>query len=332
MQQYENDDESRSRDCRRGHFLFDEAEQSVTMELEEKKVLKNRARIFSALREKEWWYLLLYDKRQHLYFSLSFLRTYFADQFNFLCFDRKNNKRCSYEKTLFLDQSQRKGHLDLSANRRQFQVSFQQEDEDMYHFFFKDNNNEIELEVEESNLPPFTNRENMFTYHYTLLHIFNRRVRGEISLGNDRYEVDTDFSYYDHCFGKVPRKSIWHWLAVTNDTFSIASLINYGAYGQKYTQAFWDGRWHRLSEDVSFEYDIQAPGKRWKLTSRDVDLDIEIQEQYLKKVRIPPLLSLLVRMNHEEFMVRVNGIVRIDNDWIEVDDLIGVMEEHNGIW
>ncbi len=47
---------------------------------------------------------------------------------------------------------------------------------------------------------------------------------------------------------------------------------------------------------------------------------------------IPPLIPLFVNINHKEFLVSVQGKVRINGKSEQIKKLYGVMEEHFGIW
>lgn len=300
------------------------------MELEEKKVLLNRLNVVQSLQEKEWWFSYLYDERTHVYFSWSFSRSFVSDHFRFWLHDLQTERTWRYSKNLFLEPSQHEGVLDLQYHKG-MDISY--EAIDSGHARLRLANARFHFDLTLARSPyPFIKRDNYFRYHYTLLHHFRNHVQGHLELDGQRYDVDTFTSYADHCFGKVPSRTKWHWLAVQNQDVFFASLANYGAYAQKYTHVFHGGQWHRLSEDVSFEYDHRHPTREWRLTSPDLDLEIHPLQIHPSRVSVPPLLPLAINLKHNELIVKVRGKIRIDGAFVDVDELVGVMEEHHGRW
>ena len=300
-------------------------------QLLQNKVLKNRLNIIKSFREKEWWFSYLYDKNENLFFSWFFIRAFTADHFNFLCFDIKNMKKYNFEKTLFFDKRNANSELDLQfhSNKLNFQFTG---DYNNNKFIFDNNKFTINLNLTKSDVPGFIKRDNYFTNIYALYHNYKQKIEGTIKLEDKEYKVCTDHSYFDHCFGKVPRNTGWHWIAVQNKQTCLSSLVNYGVNAQKYTQVYLNNKWIRLNQDVSFEYSLKNKFDFWKITSADMDLDVKIVDYYLKKVNIPPLIPFMVKIDHKEFFVRISGKIKIEGKWIEINDLEGVMEEHNGKW
>ena len=63
-----------------------------------------------------------------------------------------------------------------------------------------------------------------------------------------------------------------------------------------------------------------------------MDLLVEIIMTNKDTVKIPPLLSVFVNLQHEEYFVKVTGTIFYHSRWNEINDLSGVMEEHFGVW
>ena len=301
------------------------------MTLENRQVLLNRKNIKKSLREKEWWFSYLYDESQQLYFGWFFFRTLVTDHFNFICFDTKNNRQWLFEKNIMLDKPDRNDNLDLRYTTKKRKISFTETGPGEKEFNFSDDKYNINLQVETGDVPPFTKFENNFTNKFGLKHTFKNRVKGSLDFEGSKFSVDTDYSYLDHCFGRVPSKAGWHWIAVQNSEISLASLINYGADSQRYTQVFYKNKWTRLDQNVAFEYPPEK-GRKWKVTSTDMDLNVEVVALHNKIVKIPPLVPFLLDIKHDEMCVKINGKIRIGNDWITATDMYGVMEQHSGKW
>jgi hypothetical protein len=153
------------------------------------------------------------------------------------------------------------------------------------------------------------------------------RTSGIISLGNKKYSLINAFSNLGHTFGRVSRKTSWHWLIVQNENFAFYSLINYTSNGSKMTHVLFNNQWIRLNKLVDFEfYDGQ-----WCLTSPDVDLKIHIIAEHSAHKCVPAIFPIIDLM-HKEYFVRVTGKIRINLTWLDVAELHGTMEEHHGKW
>lgn len=301
----------------------------MTMFLEEKQLVR---RLGSAhgLRQKEWWFTYLFDRRAGLYMSWSFARSFLVDKFRLWVCDLATGAAEAVDHTLYLDPRQRPGALDLRARSAGLAVVHEGEGRRAR---FEVTTAKVAAALEFRRSPaPFVRRDNHFTDHYTLLHTFHDRVRGSVHALGRAYEIDTPLSYHDHCFGKVPSRMGWQWLAAQSESTAIASLCNHGPAPQRYTQLFIDGEWHRLSPDVHFDYDpgdLLAP---WRLTSAELDLEIRPLHLHRDRVAIPRALPLLVDLQHNELCVEARGSARIRGRERALDGLVGVVEEHFGRW
>jgi hypothetical protein len=63
-----------------------------------------------------------------------------------------------------------------------------------------------------------------------------------------------------------------------------------------------------------------------------MDIELQIQLRCFSQQRIPPLLPLLLKIDHSECFVKASGHIRVDGDWMETGEMYGVLEEHHGIW
>lgn len=304
------------------------------MNLEEKKVL--RKDILSNLKNKEWWYTGIYEEEQDIYISFFFCRVPYIDKFKMTIFDRKKKEPFVYERKLFLDNSQENGKLDLKKTSKNFNVSYWGDEKKGWVFNLSDKNICVNISAKPSKIE-FTKFDNKFRVKYSLLHFMQNQIKGEINVKTDKYEILRGLGYYDHCFGIVPSKTGWHWLAVQNSKIALVSLVNYGQYAQKCTQVLINkpglkDKWIRLNQDVSFEYLPRDKYNLWRVTSCDINLKVSILMASESKEKIPPIFPFVVNLQHDEYFVRVTGYIKVDNEWIDIGELHGALEEHFGKW
>ncbi|MEQ8154616.1 MAG: hypothetical protein ABRQ25_07005 [Clostridiaceae bacterium] len=305
------------------------------MNLEEKKI--KRTDIFVNPLNKEWWYTGCFDKNRNLYFSFYFIRTPFLDSFNFTLFDLKEKKPFVFNKKFFLKKDQEKNQLDLYKKSKGLFISYLGDENHGWSFRFEKKGITVHLKIKPTE-PCFTKFDNYFFNQYSMLHFIRNQVNGRISLNNKIYEISNALGYYDHCFGKVPRKTAWHWIAVQNEDIALVSLVNYGAYAQKYTQVLFKtsdhkrSDWVRLNQDVSFEYTSDSKDREWNATSCDMDLKINNLMVSKSREVIPPITPFFINVQHDEYFIEASGKIKIDNQWINTGVMHGVLEEHFGKW
>lgn len=310
------------------------------MELEARQVLHSRWRVLGQWRDKEWWYTGFHDPRSGAYFSWSLIRVNLCDEFAFSVFDPRDSAPVHFESKLFLDQPRGSDGLSLLNKSRDLELEYQGRAEEGWSFRLKAGGCEANLEIQ-SALPAFTKFDNELVDRYGLLHLFQNRATGTVRTPARSYQLDGALGYYDHCFGRIPADSGWHWVALWNEEVALASLVNYGVYPQRYTQVLFRknaenyrvGEWIRLDQDVSFEQEPgHVVGGPWKVTSCELELDVQPQQWVTGREQIPPLVPFLVDIRHSELFVKARGRVRVDGRWLETGELAGVMEQHFGRW
>jgi hypothetical protein len=280
--------------------------------------------------EKEWWFAYAWDPAARFYVSWAFVRAFYGDHFGIVAFQEGDGAPVTLQRSLILDRVERGGRLCLE-NAGRLHVGFS-EDAGRFAFSLAAGEWSAELSVAPSPLPPFVRREDQFVRHYSVIHTYGNPVEGTVTVGGKTRTLRTDRSYLDHCYGDVPSRTGWHWLAVQNEETALTSLVNYGPHAQLYTHVLHGGSWIRLGQDVSFDARSLASDGRWRLTSPDLDLTVEPLGRNVAVTRMPPLLPLLANLTHAEHVVRASGGVRVEGRWVEHAALVGVMEEHFGRW
>lgn len=332
------------------------------MQFQEQKVLlSQRWNPFVQTKAKEWWYTGISDESQRLFIGISAIRTKFIDSIDISVYfgdavnqnAKKDNSGGHWEQAAFIGLmkcGKEENKLDLSINRNHSQKSFYfdytdiqgSEDEsdsckNTWSLNFSSNKKNCSIrgnfEIRQK-IPRFTKYDNFFCNEYTLLHYFKNTVSGTLIINEKEYKIENGLGYQDHCYGTVPSKTKWHWIAVQGEKCALASLMNYGPYAQQYTEAYFgnestNNNWVRLNQNVSFEcYGNNRFQREWQITSPDMNLKCEILSWNNQNNWIPPIVNL----KHYECYVKVEGLIKLNNECKETGAMYGVLEEHYGKW
>lgn len=306
------------------------------MQLEHPQVLPSRWSLLSRWREKEWWYSGVHDPQSGVYVSWYFIRVNVVDCFGFTVFDPSLPEPVHFTKKLYLEDQPEGGELVLRHSARDLEVAYTGSAETGWKLSLVRGGITAELDIQPT-AAPYTRFDHELEDQYGLLHFFHNRVTGTVRTPERTYALTDALGYSDHAFGKVPRRTGWHWLAIQNRDVALASLVNYGVHAQRYTQAFFEHNdsgyrereWIRLDREVSFEL---APGQHvgtpWRVTSTDLDLLVTPHQHVASHQEVP----FFVNVDHTEAYVTASGRIRIDGRWERVSDLAGVYEQHAGTW
>jgi len=317
--------------------------------LEKMKILCPRLplRFLSQWRYKEWWYTGIYDPKHDLYVSWYFVRVNLLDKFIMTVFDpqlpEEQFPRFSSSCSLDHHQDDSPG-LDLRHSGGRWNVHYRLEQQGRWKFELESKELTADITIDKT-IAPFTKFDNEMVDHYAVIHYFQSRANGRIEVpGGKSYQLTDALVYQDHCYGRVPSRTGWHWLAVQSPSIALASLVNYGAYAQRYSQVWIndEGRsqranqWVRLEQSVSFEHEDSENVKgRWLVTSTDLDLVVHPRRLVRDRTRIPPFFPGFlapVDLAHAEAFVEAEGKVRVDGRWMDTGPMHGVMEQHHGRW
>ncbi len=312
------------------------------------RVLNPRS-LLSAFREfhnKEWWYTGVYDPAAGIYVSWYFVRVNVTDKFVMTVFDEAADVGGTWappriRKTCRLEPQAPGATAGLEIRRRDCKISYRAGHGHPWRLQVEAPTLAADLEIAPTT-PPFTKFDNAFQDRYAIVHYFHGRADGVVTVPQGKtYRLSKALVYQDHCYGRVPSRTGWHWIAVQNASVAVTSLVNYGAYAQRYTQAWFGAdpsaaptsprpnEWIRLDQNVSFE--LQAHNDQmhdWTVSSPDLLLDVKPRRSVTDLTRIPPLVNL----KHTEFFVEASGRVRVDGRWVDTGLLYGVMEQHHGRW
>ena len=325
--------------------------------LERMKVLRRRYPLgfLRELRNKEWWYTGIHDPRSGLYVSWYFVRVNLIDQLTMTVFDPRlgDGALPRLQQYCLLDREQPGAGLSLRGGGRGWKVSFQLvedpgPDQGSWRFVLESAALSADVRIAPVT-PPFTKFDNELRNHYAIVHYFQARATGRVSVaGGADHILDGALAYQDHCWGRVPSRTGWHWIAVQSERIALTTLVNYGAYAQRFAQLWLAGgadgaagggaptrhdEWIRLEQGVSFEREERTDLRgRWQITSTDLDLVLQPRQLVTDRTKIPPVVGLFVDLAHTEAAVTAEGRVRVDGRWIDTGPMHGVMEQHGGHW
>ncbi len=290
------------------------------------KVLDARWRLPEAFSEKEWWFGYLHAPDTGVYLSWSCVRTWYMERFRCWFVDLDGEQTEIIDRPLFFERPREGDRMDLRAGGTP-SVRYGAEGQNGLRLRIEGGKWDVDLALTPSPRP-FARTEDQFEAWYGVRAHFHNRARGIVRVGEHTRGIDTVRCYTDHCWGRVPSRTGWHWLAAQDERVAIDSLVNYGPYGQRYTQVFVDGRWHVLPDDVVFDVDRRDSRRPWRVLSPDVELEARPLRVHRDHVRVP----VLVDLHHDEHVVEVTGRVRVDGRWVDVGRLVGVTEQHHGTW
>jgi hypothetical protein len=160
---------------------------------------------------------------------------------------------------------------------------------------------------------------------------------GEVGAGERRYVFDprTGFAVQDWGRGVWPYRSCWNWGVATGFVGDVLLGVNFGARwttgtGTNENGILWNGRLHKLMEDLHWEYDPREWRKPWRVTaphSGALDLVLEPVAAHTPRLDLGVLATGGVCA-----FGRWRGRVRAAGRELAVDGLLGWAEEFSHRW
>jgi hypothetical protein len=160
---------------------------------------------------------------------------------------------------------------------------------------------------------------------------------GELRAGSRRYAFDprTGFGVQDWGRGVWPRRSFWNWGVATGWADDVRLGVNFGARwttgtGSNENGILWNGRLHKVMEDLRWDYDPaewRKPWHVWAPHSGAIDLVLEPIAAHTPRLNLGFLETGGVCA-----FGRWRGHVRVEGRELAVDGLIGWAEEFAHRW
>ncbi len=177
---------------------------------------------------------------------------------------------------------------------------------------------------------PWTER----LFQYTVKDVA-RPATGTVRIDGSTHQlpVDDAWATLDHGRGRWPHRVHWNWGAGSGRTDGRVIGVQVGGRwtdgtGSVENSLLVDGRLHKISEELVWEYDVTQPLEPWRIRGEGVDLTFVPEYD---KHSVTDLL-LISSHTHQCFGVW-SGRVRItDGAWIRVADIFGWAEDVRQRW
>jgi hypothetical protein len=160
---------------------------------------------------------------------------------------------------------------------------------------------------------------------------------GELRAGAQRYRLEpaTCFAVQDWGRGIWPYRSFWNWGVATGWAGDVLLGVNVGARwttgtGSNENGILWNGRLHKVMEDLRWDYDPADWRKPWRVRAeRSGALDLTLEPLAAHTPRLD--LGVLATGGVCAFG-RWRGVVRAEGREASVEGLIGWAEEFSHRW
>lgn len=162
-------------------------------------------------------------------------------------------------------------------------------------------------------------------------------ANGAVMVDGEKFTFDgvSSFACLDFGRGIWPYSSSWNWASFSGRQGDDVIGVNLGAKwtdgtGMNENGVCLNGRLHKISEDMSFEYDPTDFKKPWRLRTGATDrIDLTFTPFY---ERVAKSNLLVVRSEVHQCFGFYNGKLRLDGREIEVKKHVGWAEEHYAKW
>ncbi len=289
---------------------------------------------FASHGEKEWWYCGVRDPVTGAYFSVFFYRSPVLDMARIALFDPASGA---------MEHVEWKGWLGSARPGEPFRLSigskgafYAREDDNSWRLRVGLDGWDADLKIGQG-LPGVVSLDEQGPARYAGIQYFATKVDGEVRSLRNAVRFKGALGYAEHSWGSYPRDAAWNWVAVQNETFRLSCMQ--GVRFQSFSRvgipddAGGGCAWMHLDPGVVFSGPDSSPRKSpWTIVSEDLELRVDVLQESLLRVAIPPLVPVFVDLFHHECLVRVAGRVRVGGTWRETGDMHGVMEIHHGTW
>lgn len=165
-----------------------------------------------------------------------------------------------------------------------------------------------------------------------------RPTRGELTLDGTRYAFGPDnhaFGCLDFGRGVWPFATTWNWASASGLQGGRVVGLNLGGQWTDGTAStenalVIDGRLHKISEDLRFEYDRRDFSAPWRLSTPSGAIELRFVPFHERASRIE--LGLLRSEVHQCFGHFEGSLRPADGPVVEVTELLGWAEEHRARW
>ncbi|SDG70043.1 Protein of unknown function [Lentzea fradiae] len=166
-------------------------------------------------------------------------------------------------------------------------------------------------------------------FQYTLKDL-GRPVRGRLVLGEREVVIGSgSFAVLDHGRGKWPRSVTWNWAAgcAPGRAIQLGGQWTDGT-GSTENAVFTEGRLHKISDDLTWEYDRTDWLKPWRITGPRVQAEFHPFHERVARSGLVVVSS----ETHQCFGTFSGRAQADDGTWVSLDGLTGWAEEARNRW
>ncbi len=177
---------------------------------------------------------------------------------------------------------------------------------------------------------PWTER----LFQYTVKDVA-RPASGTVTVDGTTHQLPADDSWatLDHGRGRWPHRMRWNWGAGSGRTDGRVIGIQVGGKwtdgtGSVENSLLVDGRLHKISEELVWEYDVTHPMEPWRVRGERVELTLT--PEYDKHTVTD--LKLISSRTHQCFGTWSGRVQDSAGEWIRVADVFGWAEDVHQRW
>jgi hypothetical protein len=155
------------------------------------------------------------------------------------------------------------------------------------------------------------------------------KVKGSARVAGRTFRLDQALGGYDYTHGLMPRHTQWRWafgLGRSTKGEPIAFNVVEGFVGEAECAAFDKTAIHPLVSP-KFVFDRNNPEKEWKLTGEGIDLTFDVGAVHAQHTNL-----LVVRSHFLQPVGTFRGTLRIGSRDVELDSVLGVVEDQDVVW
>ena len=169
-------------------------------------------------------------------------------------------------------------------------------------------------------------------FQYTLKDLANP-VSGTITIGGRIHELGTGWAVLDRGRGRWRYANKWNWGAGSGVVDGSTRAIQVGGKwtdgtGSTENGILMDGRMHKISEDLRWEYDLSYPAAPWRVRGERLDATLT---PFHRRRAITEAGVIAVK-THQAFGTWHGSAVLDDGSTVSLDGLVGWAEESRNRW
>jgi hypothetical protein len=176
-------------------------------------------------------------------------------------------------------------------------------------------------------------------FQYTSKHTA-RPASGTLTIGTRVYNLGQNneaWGVLDVGRGRWPYQTVWNWASGAGKSHDGTRVVGL-QFGGKWTEGtgftengvLVDGKLTKIGQELTWEYDWNAPTEPWKVSLPDGSLEMTLNPEYDKHSGVNAIV--LKTEVHQVFGRWTGHLTTEDGERIEVDGVVGFAEESRSRW